>query len=145
MTLRLEDVAGWARSITQRRLELPADVRDELLMLDLDALAYLQANGNYTQVMYIASKGPLVSLGLSKLEAYIRAALPAGDRLPLVRLGRSLLVNQSFLVQISVTSQKLVLSDNAGHTHVLSAPKPLLKQYKDILSGRAAGKNTPRP
>ncbi len=110
--------------------------RDELLMLDLDALAYLQANGNYTQVMYIASKGPLVSLGLSKLEAYIRA---------LVRLGRSLLVNQSFLVQISVTSQKLVLSDNAGHTHVLSAPKPLLKQYKDILSGRAAGKNTPRP
>lgn len=119
--------------------------RDELLMLDLDALAYLQANGNYTQVMYIASKGPLMSLGLSKLEAYIRAALPAGDRLPLVRLGRSLLVNQSFLVQISVTSQKLVLSDNAGHTHVLSAPKPLLKQYKDILSGRAAGKNTPRP
>lgn len=119
--------------------------RDELLMLDLDALAYLQASGNYTQVMYIASKGPLVSLGLSKLEAYIRAALPAGDRLPLVRLGRSLLVNQSFLVQISVTSQKLVLSDNAGHTHVLSAPKPLLKQYKDILSGRVAGKNTPRP
>lgn len=33
MTLRPEDVAGWARSITQRRLELPADVRDELLML----------------------------------------------------------------------------------------------------------------
>ena len=30
--------------------------RDELLMLDLDALAYLQANGNYTQVMYIASR-----------------------------------------------------------------------------------------
>ena len=33
MTLRPEDVAGWARSITQRHLELPPDVRDELLML----------------------------------------------------------------------------------------------------------------
>lgn len=33
MTLRPEDVAGWARSITQRHLELPAVVRDELLML----------------------------------------------------------------------------------------------------------------
>lgn len=33
MTLRPEDVAGWARSITQRRLELPPDVKDELLML----------------------------------------------------------------------------------------------------------------
>ena len=33
MTLRPEDVSGWARSITQRHLELPPDVRDELLML----------------------------------------------------------------------------------------------------------------
>lgn len=33
MTLRPEDVAGWARSVTIRRLELPAEVRDELLML----------------------------------------------------------------------------------------------------------------
>lgn len=33
MTLRPEDVAGWARSVTQRRLELPPDIRDELLML----------------------------------------------------------------------------------------------------------------
>ena len=33
MTLHPEDVIGWARSITQRRLNLPPDVRDELLML----------------------------------------------------------------------------------------------------------------
>lgn len=33
MTLRPEDIAGWARSVTQRRLPLPPDVRDELLML----------------------------------------------------------------------------------------------------------------
>lgn len=33
MTLLPEDVAGWARSITQRRLELPPYVRDELLIL----------------------------------------------------------------------------------------------------------------
>lgn len=33
MTLRPEDVSGWARSITQRHLELPPDVRDELLIL----------------------------------------------------------------------------------------------------------------
>lgn len=33
MTLRKEDILGWARSITQRRLELPGEIRDELLML----------------------------------------------------------------------------------------------------------------
>lgn len=33
MTLRHEDILGWARSVTQRELELPSEVRDELLLL----------------------------------------------------------------------------------------------------------------
>lgn len=33
MTLRPEDAPGWARSITQRHIELPSDVRDALLMI----------------------------------------------------------------------------------------------------------------
>lgn len=33
LTLLPQDVAGWARSISLRRIELPADVKDELLML----------------------------------------------------------------------------------------------------------------
>ncbi len=112
--------------------------RDELLMIDLDQVAYLQASGNYTQIVYIAAKGPLVSLGLSKLEQYISGAWPAEQRSPLVRIGRSLIINQRFLVRINVVQQRLVLSDNAGHTHILAAPKPLLKQYKEMISGRKA-------
>ncbi|MCH5230390.1 MAG: phospholipase [Muribaculaceae bacterium] len=33
MTLLPQDVAGWAKSITLRKIELPDDVKDELLML----------------------------------------------------------------------------------------------------------------
>ena len=33
LTLLPEDVAGWARSITLRKIELPTDVREELLMI----------------------------------------------------------------------------------------------------------------
>ena len=33
LTLLPQDVAGWARSITLRRIELPPEVKDELLML----------------------------------------------------------------------------------------------------------------
>lgn len=112
--------------------------RDELLMIDLDQVAYLQANGNYTQFMYIAGKGPLVSLGLSKIEQYISRAWPSEQRSPLVRLGRSLIINQRFLTQINVIQQRLVLSDNAGHNHILVAPKPLLKQYKELAEASRA-------
>ena len=33
LTLRPDEVAGWARSITLRKIELPTDVREELLMI----------------------------------------------------------------------------------------------------------------
>lgn len=33
LTLLPEDVSGWARSITLRKIELPTDVREELLMI----------------------------------------------------------------------------------------------------------------
>lgn len=33
MTLLPEDIAGWARSISLRKIELPYEVKDELLML----------------------------------------------------------------------------------------------------------------
>ncbi len=110
--------------------------RDELLMIDLDQVAYLQANGNYTQIEYIAAHGPLLGIGLSKVELLISRAFAPGQRSPMVRLGRSLIINQRFLAQISIINQKLVLSDNAGHVHTLTAPKPLLKQYKELLQGK---------
>ena len=33
LTLMPQDIAGWARSITLRKIELPEDVKDELLLL----------------------------------------------------------------------------------------------------------------
>lgn len=33
LTLRPDDIAGWARSLQLRGIDLPADVRDELLMI----------------------------------------------------------------------------------------------------------------
>ncbi len=118
--------------------------RDELIIIDLQKLACMQASGNYTQVLYIGAKGPLVGIGLSKLEEYIKLAWPADRPSPMIRLGRSLIINQSYVTQVNILSQKLVLSDCEGHVITLEAPKPILKQYKDILSRRTAPvKDTP--
>ncbi len=37
LTLQPEEIAGWARSITTRGITLPADVRDELLLIVAEA------------------------------------------------------------------------------------------------------------
>ncbi|MDE5573882.1 MAG: phospholipase [Muribaculaceae bacterium] len=39
LTLLPQDIAGWARSIQQRNIELPSPVRDELLMIVSEARA----------------------------------------------------------------------------------------------------------
>lgn len=108
--------------------------RDELLIIDLSKIAFFQANGNYTHLNYIGGETHLLTTGLSKIEEYIRMSWPNGTTSPYVRLGRSLIINQTFLSAISVVKQKLTLSDGAGNSYSLSVPKPLLKQYKENIN-----------
>lgn len=113
--------------------------RDELIILDLDRVAYFQANGNYTQLTYLSGQKQLLTLGLSKIEAVIRAATPAGHRSSFLRLGRSLIVNKRFIVTISVPKQKLYLGDYDNHLFGLSVPKPLLKALKEEIASSYGG------
>ncbi|MDE7413644.1 MAG: LytTR family transcriptional regulator DNA-binding domain-containing protein [Muribaculaceae bacterium] len=107
--------------------------RDELLVIDLQKIAFFQANGNYTQMNYISGENRLLTLGLTKIEEVIRISWPKGTPSPFVRLGRSLIVNQNYLSEISVLRQRLVLSDWSGNSHSLTVPKPLLKNYKEHI------------
>ena len=75
----------------------------------------------------------MITLGLSKIETLIKMTTPKGTRSPYVRLGRSLLINQTYLVNINVLKQRLTLSDNEEHVHTLAVPKALLRAYKDLI------------
>ena len=107
--------------------------RDELFVLDLDKVAYIQASGNYSRIVYIGGMLMMITLGLSKLEGMIKMIVPKDRRSPFVRLGRSLLVNQTYLTHINVLKQRLTLSDNQEQSYVLDVPKALLKAYKDLI------------
>lgn len=108
--------------------------RDELLIINLEKIAFFQANGNYTHLNYIEGETHLLTIGLSKVEDFIRKSWPKGKPSPFIRLGRSLIINQTFLSEISVLKQKVVLSDCGAHTYSLSVPKPLLKEYKEKIN-----------
>ena len=114
-------------------LKLCINSRDELFVLDLDKVAYIQASGNYSRIVYIGGMQMMITLGLSKLEGMIKMFVPKDRRSPFVRLGRSLLVNQTYLTHINVLKQRLTLSDNQEHSYVLDVPKALLKAYKDLI------------
>lgn len=111
-------------------LKLCINSRDELIILDLGLIAFFQANGNYTQVQYIGGASHLLTLGLSKVEELIRMSWPKTRPSTYVRLGRSLIINQTYLTEVSTTRQKIVLSDHGQNTYAVAVPKPMAKAYK---------------
>lgn len=114
--------------------KLCINARDELLIIDLEKIAFFQANGNYTHLNYILGETHLLTIGLSKVEDLIRITWPKEKPSPFIRLGRSLIINQNYLSEINVLKQKITLSDRGEHSYALSVPKPLLKEYKEKIN-----------
>ena len=115
--------------------------RDELMIILLEKVAYFQAQGNYTRLCYIGGETHLLTIGLSKVEEYLRKSWPKNETTPFIRLGRSVIINQTYLSGINVLKQRVSLSDFNSHTHHLSVPKPLLKEYKEKINQYYVGKN----
>ena len=115
--------------------------RDEMIMLFVDNIAYIMADGNYTKICYIGGMTTVLSFGISKVETLVSASYADGEVSPFVRLGRSVIINQWFLYDINVLKQHLVLSDCIRNTITLKLPKPLLKKYKELVSKSTIKKN----
>ena len=115
--------------------------RDEMVILFVDNIAYIMADGNYTKICYIGGMTTVLSFGLSKIEEMVSAAYAEGTVSPFVRLGRSVIINQLFLYDINILKQHLVLSDCMKNTITLKLPKLLLKKYKDLVNHSTIKKN----
>ncbi len=103
--------------------------RDEMIMIFVDNIAYIIADGNYTKVTYISGMQVVFSIGLARMEKIISDSF-AEKSSPFVRLGRSVIINQRFIYDINLQKQTLQLSDNGNNCLTLKLPKLLLKKYK---------------
>lgn len=106
------------------------NLRDELIVLETEKIAYVKANSNYSEVFFIKGGKRTLTMTLSKIEMLIRTLCTDTESVFFVRIGKSLLINQRYMVHIDVLKQQLLLDDYDGHSHLLSVSKPLLKRYK---------------
>lgn len=104
------------------------DSRDELTCVETDLIAAVQANGNYSRVVYITKKEIMLTQGISKLEEILKAYNGKTNRF--VRLGRSIIINHSYFHKIDVLKQQLTLSDGNKNEIKVNLPKQILKTYK---------------
>ena len=106
--------------------------RDELVAIDFSHVAVVQANGNYTRVVFINKHEVNLSMGINKLSQMLNQAQL--EEAFFVKIGRSLLINQAFLERIDMQKQQIVLSDNGTSIIRISVTKQVLKAYKNFVS-----------
>ena len=108
------------------------NTRDELSCIETDMIAVVQANGNYSRVVYITKKDVTLTTGISKLEQTLKSYNGMKNRF--IRLGRNLIINHSYLIKVDVLKQILILSDNDKNEIRVTVPKNILKSYKGAIA-----------
>ena len=107
------------------------NTRDELVCIDANKIAIVQANGNYSRVVYITKRDFMLTHGISKLEEILKCYNGKDNRF--IRLGRSFIINHVFLQKIDMQKQMVVLSDGDKNEIRVTIPKPILKTYKQAV------------
>mgnify|MGYP002624555290 CR=1 FL=1 len=107
--------------------------RDELVILTLDHIAAIVAEGNCVKLLYLTGmKQRTLTIGITKFYDMIRGAYNNSPACPFVKLGRSVIINQIFLYDINILRQVIILSDDTQNLQV-TVPKQLLRQYRDMI------------
>lgn len=107
--------------------------RDELLRVDLNAIVYFEADGNYTKFVSVNGLTSLVFISLGSLEQLLALRLKDVPG-KFARIGKSYIVNLDFIYRINTLKQELVLSDQRFFSKSLSLSKLALKNLKEIIS-----------
>ena len=105
--------------------------RDELIAVDFDLVAVIQADGNYTRLIYSNKREVTLSMGISKVSEVLQRRHAASNHF--LRIGRSTIINHAYLERIDVQRQFIVLADDKGNEIRVKASKQVLKSYKTAL------------
>ena len=106
--------------------------RDETLRVKPSAIVYFEADGNYAHITTVNCMRASVCMNLDGVERHIAAYFPE-ESAKFTRVGKQLVVNNDYVLQVSVLKQKLVLSDGKTFSFTLDASKEALRKLQKTI------------
>ena len=106
--------------------------RDELLRIGVDKIVYIEADGNYTDIIMVNKLRAAVCMNLGEMEAALDAQL-GDDAKQFMRIGRRFIINMNYIYLINVLKQQLVLSDYDHFAFQINISKEALRKMKDLI------------
>ncbi len=108
------------------------NARDELLRVDMMKVVYIEAAGNFTEVVTVNKLKATVSMNLVAMEEFLEKQTGEMKRM-FVRIGRRYIVNLNYIYRINLRNQRLVLSDYDHFVFQLEIGKEALKKLRDLM------------
>ncbi len=105
--------------------------RDELFVIKLSNVFYMEADDHYTHIYYGVDQHFLVPYGLSAVEK--ACTVHAGNPRHLMRLGRKYLINLDRIGYINFVKGTLTLVDLLGKSANLNVSKPVLRGLSNLI------------
>lgn len=108
----------------------------DLVRIAPERIVYISSDGNYSTMVQTDNETRMLSYQLGQIEKMIASQLGAEGNV-FIRIGKSLIINSSYIYHINITRQKLILSDVDRFNHTVQASKEALKQLKELLEKEA--------
>ncbi len=106
--------------------------RDRLIRIDLQKTMYFESYGNYSYVTTTDNQKAYLNISLSQVEEVIGKRFGKSGNV-FLRIGKRFVVNSSYIYQIDITKQCLMLSDMGQACVRLSVSKNALVLLKKLL------------
>ena len=113
--------------------QLIISTANDLVQRAPEHIVYISSDGNYSTLVQTDGETRMVSYQLGQIEKMISEQLGKESGRLFIRIGKSMIINCSYVYYINVTRQKLILSDIRTFNHSVSASKEALKQLKEAI------------
>lgn len=106
--------------------------RDKLIRLDVEKIVYFEGDGNYTY--FVTANKHRVCLSINLIHTEEALASQLGEKAKLfMRIGKRFIVNMSYIYQVDIQKQTLMLSDCERFLFQLPVSKEALKAVKELV------------
>ena len=101
--------------------------RDEFFRVDITKIVYFESDGNYTNIMLNNKMKATVCMNLAQMQSILSDSLKEAA-VKFARIGKRHIINLTYVYQIAILRQKLVLSDGENFEYQVSVSKDALKK-----------------
>lgn len=106
--------------------------RDEFFRVDITKIVYFESDGNYTNIILNNKMKTTICINLAQMQDILNQNLK--DRAGMfARIGKRHIVNLTYVYQIAILRQRLVLSDGENFEYQISVSKDALKKLRDMF------------